>query len=296
MAVQDDDHGAPGMRAAADTSGVERRAGDALKRGFDVALSGLGLLLSLPLWGLIALAIKLEDGGPVFYVQERVGRDRRRALRGVEPGLRVFRGLKFRSMVPNADRFGPVQAGENDPRITAVGRLLRATAMDELPQLWSIFRGDMSFVGPRALLPQEIELRANGNGLRGRGGHANGNGNGNGCAAGEREAVRAAVHGHGGNGHGESAGHVHPNGERPAPGGDPIPIHQIPGYLLRSQVRPGLTGIAQVHADRDISRRHKFRYDALYVRRRSFAMDVKLLGASFWITFRGKWEHRGRKL
>jgi len=116
-----------------------------LKRGFDILLSGVGLIVSLPLWGIIALAVKLHDGGPVFYRQERVGKDRR-----------VFTGLKFRSMVADSDRkWGVVPAAANDPRITKVGRILRATAMDELPQLWSIFRGDMSFVGPR---PEWVEL------------------------------------------------------------------------------------------------------------------------------------------
>lgn len=116
-----------------------------LKRSFDILLSGFGLIVSLPLWGLIALAVKLNDGGPIFYRQLRVGKDGR-----------VFEGLKFRSMVPDSDKkWGVVPATENDPRITKVGRILRATAMDELPQLWSIFRGDMSFVGPR---PEWVEL------------------------------------------------------------------------------------------------------------------------------------------
>ena len=199
-----------------------------LKRGFDVLLSGTGLILSSPLWLLIAAAIKLEDGGPVFYRQERVGR-----------GGRTFKGWKFRSMVPDADeRFGPVQAQENDPRVTRVGRLLRATAMDELPQLWNIFTGDMSFVGPRALATREIEV----------------------------------------NGAGEC-----------------VALEEIPGYAERHAVRPGLTGIAQVFAARDIPRRSKFRYDRLYVRRQSFWLDLKLIAVSFWITFRGKWEERGQK-
>jgi len=122
-----------------------------LKRPFDVALSSAGLLLASPLWALISLAVWLEDRGPVFYAQERVGR-----------GGRTFRALKFRSMVPDAEKGrGPVQAAENDPRVTRVGRILRATAMDELPQLVNIFKGDMSFVGPRALRPTEIEVGAN---------------------------------------------------------------------------------------------------------------------------------------
>lgn len=112
-----------------------------LKRPFDVAVAGTGLLLSLPLWAIIALAIKLDDGGPVFFSHERWGR-----------GKRIIHVRKFRTMVVDADRkFGAVQATVSDPRVTRVGRVLRAMGLDELPQLWSIFKGDMSMVGPRAL-------------------------------------------------------------------------------------------------------------------------------------------------
>jgi lipopolysaccharide/colanic/teichoic acid biosynthesis glycosyltransferase len=119
-----------------------------LKRPFDIALSGLGLIASSPLWLVFPALIKLGDGGPVFYAQERVGR------RG-----RIFKALKFRSMIVDAETNGPVQAAEGDSRVTPIGRILRATAMDELPQLLNIFRGDMSFVGPRALRPNEKEVR-----------------------------------------------------------------------------------------------------------------------------------------
>lgn len=122
------------------------------KRAFDVALSGVGLVASAPLWGFFALAVKLEDGGDVFYAQPRVGL-----------GGRMFVALKFRSMIPDAEAsVGALQATHGDPRVTRIGRLLRATAMDELPQLWSIFKGDMSFVGPRPLRPGEIEASAPG--------------------------------------------------------------------------------------------------------------------------------------
>jgi lipopolysaccharide/colanic/teichoic acid biosynthesis glycosyltransferase len=199
------------------------------KRALDVALSGVGLLVSAPIWALLAAAIKLEDGGTVFFGQDRVGE-----------GGRVFRALKFRSMIPNAEAgVGAVQAVERDPRVTRIGRLMRATAMDELPQLWNIFRGDMSFVGPRALRPGEIETGGNGR-------H--------------------------------------------------IAMEDIPGYVERHSVRPGLTGIAQIFAPRDVPRRHKFKYDRIYVERQSLALDVRLILLSFWITFRGKWEVRGRKV
>ena len=118
------------------------------KRVFDFFLSVSGLFISLPLWCVFALAIRLSDGGPVFYFQERVGK-----------GGRIFKGIKFRSMIPDAEKnVGPVQAKTDDPRITKIGRIFRATAMDELPQLVNIAKGDMSFVGPRALRPKEIEL------------------------------------------------------------------------------------------------------------------------------------------
>jgi len=122
-----------------------------IKRFFDIALSSLGLLFSLPFWLFFGLLIKLQDRGPVFYGQDRVG----------ENG-RVFRVLKFRSMVVDAEKqTGAVWASKNDPRVTRIGRLLRATAMDELPQLWNIFKGDMSFVGPRAERPELVEQFVN---------------------------------------------------------------------------------------------------------------------------------------
>lgn len=112
-----------------------------LKRPFDFVVAGIGVLLSAPLWAIIALAIKLDDGGPIFYSQERWGR-----------GGRIIRVRKFRTMIADADaRFGAVPARHNDRRVTRVGRVLRASGMDELPQLLSICRGDMSLVGPRAL-------------------------------------------------------------------------------------------------------------------------------------------------
>lgn len=204
------------------------RVGLALKRPFDVFLSGLGLLLSAPFWALIALGIWFEDRGPVFYAQERVGK-----------GGGRFRSWKFRSMVTDSDAlFGPLQASDGDPRVTRFGRFMRATALDELPQLWNIFRGDMSFVGPRALLPEEIEVNGNGN---------------------------------------------------------VIPLEKIPGYEERHKVRPGLTGLAQVYAPRDIPRRQKFKYDLLYIKRQSLWLDIRLILLSVWISVRGKWEARTPK-
>jgi len=127
-----------------------------MKRGLDIAVAAILLILLSPLLLLIALAIKLEDGGPVRFRQTRVG------LRG-----RTFEMWKFRSMVLNSDALKKNLANEmqsnvlfkmrNDPRITRVGKWLRRSSADELPQLWNVLRGDMSLVGPRPPLPSEVE-------------------------------------------------------------------------------------------------------------------------------------------
>jgi lipopolysaccharide/colanic/teichoic acid biosynthesis glycosyltransferase len=123
-----------------------------LKRPLDFVLATIGLLLSSPLWLIIALAIKLYDGGPIFFSQVRWGK------RG-----RKFRVFKFRTMIVHADsQDGPRQARERDGRVTRIGAFLRATGMDELPQLASIWVGRMSLVGPRALAVGEIVVDADG--------------------------------------------------------------------------------------------------------------------------------------
>jgi len=111
-----------------------------LKRIFDCVFAGLGLVFGSFLWPLISLLIWLEDGRPILFRQERIGRN----------GKSFFL-LKFRTMWKDAQGVGLVVDRDFDPRVTRTGRLLRATALDELPQLLNIFRGDMSFVGPRAL-------------------------------------------------------------------------------------------------------------------------------------------------
>jgi lipopolysaccharide/colanic/teichoic acid biosynthesis glycosyltransferase len=200
-----------------------------LKRPLDVVLSFIMMMLSLPVSIPIALAIKLEDGGPVFYRQERWGRN----------GTR-FRAYKFRTMVPDSDkRFGITQAAENDSRITRIGRLLRAMGLDELPQIINIFAGNMSFVGPRSLAVGEIVRDENGN---------------------------------------------------------IIDYEDVPGFRERLAVRPGLTGLATIYIPKDTPPRQKFRHDLLYIQRQSFGLDLRLIILSFWISFRGKWETRGRKV
>lgn len=118
-----------------------------IKRLFDVVASLAGLLVLAPLFAGLALAVKLYDGGPVFYRARRVGR-----------GGRLFALFKFRSMVTDADRRGPGITMQGDARITPVGRFLRRTKLDELPQLLNVVRGDMSLVGPRPEDPRYVAL------------------------------------------------------------------------------------------------------------------------------------------
>jgi len=116
-----------------------------LKRAFDLFVSVLGLLLLSPFLLLIALVVKLSDGGPIFYRQNRIGQF------GVP-----FRIWKFRTMVPDADATGPSVTSHEDRRVTAVGRILRRSKLDEFPQLWNVLRGNMSLVGPRPEVPRYI--------------------------------------------------------------------------------------------------------------------------------------------
>ena len=110
-----------------------------VKRTLDIILSSIAMVIALPFMLVIAAAIKLEDGGPVFYKQKRL------TLNG-----REFNILKFRSMIVDAEKYaGAVLAEDNDPRITKIGKLIRATRLDELPQILNILKGDMSIVGPR---------------------------------------------------------------------------------------------------------------------------------------------------
>ena len=188
------------------------------KRVFDLTLAALGLLLSLPLWFVISVAIYLEDGRPILFIQKRVGKD------GNE-----FIAYKFRTIYRRYDdQVGhAVALHSDDEKVTRVGKLLRKTALNELPQLLNILRGDMSFVGPRPEPPEFI-------------------------AAYEKQV---------------------PNIGR-----------------IRYQVRPGLTGIAQVYGPHNMAPRNKLRYDLLYMRRQSLWLDIKLIGMSVWNTIRARWD------
>ena len=117
------------------------------KRAGDLVLAGLGLLVSLPLTLLTAVAIKLDSKGPIIYKQERCGQDGR-----------TYKLCKFRSMVDNAElECGPMWALDDDCRVTTVGKILRKFRLDEIPQMWNVLKGDMSFIGPRPERPEFIE-------------------------------------------------------------------------------------------------------------------------------------------
>jgi lipopolysaccharide/colanic/teichoic acid biosynthesis glycosyltransferase len=118
-----------------------------LKRGFDITASALGLMVLSPLLLLIVLVIRLTSPGPVLYKATRTGR-----------GGRAFTLYKFRSMIINAADRGPGITTSGDPRIIPIGRLLRRTELDELPQLWNVLRGDMNLVGPRPEDPRYVAL------------------------------------------------------------------------------------------------------------------------------------------
>jgi len=118
-----------------------------VRRAVSIVISLIGLILALPLLPLIMLAIRLDSKGPVFYTQTRVGK-----------AGRVFKVVKFRTMRQDAEAAsGPKWAGDNDPRVTRVGKFLRSSRLDEIPQLWCVLKGDMAFVGPRPERPEFIE-------------------------------------------------------------------------------------------------------------------------------------------
>jgi len=196
---------------------------DSYKVWFDLALMVLAHLTLFPiwiiLWTAIPLMIWLNDRGPIFYRQQRAGKDGH-----------TFTILKFRTMVPNAELKGPTWTIKDDPRITRVGRILRRTALDELPGVLSIWKGDMSLVGPRALDFTE-----------------------------HQDAVR-----------------------------------QIPGFEERLQVRPGLTGLAQIY-DKEDKTEIKLTYDLQYLAQMGPWLDFKLLVLSVKNTFTGNWDKRSGK-
>jgi lipopolysaccharide/colanic/teichoic acid biosynthesis glycosyltransferase len=184
-----------------------------VNRALDAAGAGVALAVSSPLLGLAALAIKLEDGGPVLYRQRRVG------LRGEE-----FELVKLRTMVVGAERQGAGWAvNEGDPRITRVGRLLRRLSLDELPQLWNVVRGEMSLIGPRPTLAYQVERYS-------------------------------------------------------------------PRQRRRLEVKPGITGWAQIHGRARLPWEERIELDVWYVEHRSPWVDVKILLRTPLVLFGGTYK------
>lgn len=191
-----------------------------MNRALDIAAAALGLAVTSPLLAVSALAIKLEDGGPILFRQTRVGRD------GID-----FELLKLRTMVVGAEGKGAgyaVDAG--DSRITRIGRVLRKTSVDELPQLWNILRGKMSVIGPRPTLRYQVEKYS-------------------------------------------------------------------PRQHKRLDVRPGLTGWAQIHGRATLPWADRIELDVWYVEHRSALVDLKILLRTPLALFGGTYpgEHGGWK-
>jgi lipopolysaccharide/colanic/teichoic acid biosynthesis glycosyltransferase len=190
--------------------------GERVKRAIDIAGAAAALALAAPILAIAACAIKLEDDGPVFFRQMRLGR-----------GERPFEVLKLRTMTVDAETVrsdGVVEEG--DPRITRVGSLLRRTAVDELPQLWNVLRGEMSLVGPR-----------------------------------------------------------------------PVPLPHLERYderqRRRLEVRPGVTGWAQIHGRASLPWPERIELDVWYVEHRSLAVDARILARTAGVLLRRDVVYRG---
>ncbi|HEX9381580.1 MAG TPA: sugar transferase [Gaiellaceae bacterium] len=184
-----------------------------MNRALDVTVAGLGLALASPALAVAALAIKLDDGGPVFYRQRRVG------LNGKE-----FELLKLRTMEVGAEQKGAGFAvNEGDPRITRVGRLLRRLSIDEIPQLWNVVLGDMSLVGPRPTLAYQVQ-------------------------------------------------------------------RYTPRQRRRLEVKPGITGWAQIHGRARLPWEDRIELDVWYVEHRSPWLDVKILARTPAALFAGTYK------
>ena len=182
-----------------------------MSRALDILVATAGLALGAPILLAAGIAIRLEDGAPVTYRQRRVGLD------GVE-----FEMLKLRTMVAGSD---PVGVGtvvtRDDPRVTRVGRFLRRTSLDELPNLVNVLRGEMAIVGPRPTIPAQV-------------------------------------------------------------------ASYTPHQRRRHEVRPGITGWAQVQGRAGIPWEERIELDVWYVEHRSFALDLRILARTIWLTVTGR--------
>lgn len=183
-----------------------------VKRAIDIILCLIGLVIALPIMVIVGIAIKLESKGPIIYKQERVG------LEG-----RTFTIYKLRSMYIDAEKNGAQWACKDDPRVTKVGRFIRKTRIDELPQLINILKGDMRIVGPRP----------------------------------ERPILTYKFN------------------------------EEIPGFVNRLQVKPGLTGWAQVTGGYELSPKEKLEKDMYYIENQSLWLDLKIIFKTIFVVFNG---------
>ena len=184
-----------------------------MNRAADIAIAGVALVVGAPLLAASALAIKLEDRGPVLYRQTRVGKDGK-----------DFELLKLRTMVVNAETMGAgLAVNEGDSRITRAGRLLRKLSLDELPQLWNVVRGEMSVIGPRPTLRYQVEK---------------------------------------------------------------YDEHQ----RRRLEVRPGITGWAQIHGRATLPWAERIELDVWYVEHRTPLLDLKILARTPMALFSGTYK------
>lgn len=183
-----------------------------IKRMLDIIFAIIGLIFSFPLIILFGVLIKLESEGPVFYRQERVG------LNG-----KYFYVTKLRSMRNDAEKNGAQWADKDDPRVTRVGKFIRKTRIDELPQFWNVLKGDMSLIGPRP----------------------------------ERPMFTAQFN------------------------------KEIPGFVERLKVKPGLTGWAQVNGGYDITPQEKLEYDLYYIENMNFILDFKIIVLTIKVVLTG---------
>lgn len=218
------------------------------KRCCDLVGALIGLVLTLPLWIIIPVLIKINSRGPVFYTQTRVGRNRRETRRRLVPQDgpgnsrsrerrrdntygETFQVIKFRTMIDQAERdSGPVWAAKNDSRITGVGSILRKLRLDEIPQFLNVLAGDMSLVGPRPERPNFVRDLSD----------------------------------------------------------------KIENYHLRLDVKPGITGLAQVKGTYDSSPAtvaRKLNYDLDYIENWSPWLDLKILVQTVWVVLTGKGAH-----
>ena len=175
---------------------------DIYQRVLDIVLSVIGILIGIPLMIVFGILIKVEDNGPITYKQERLGK-----------GGKKFYIYKLRSMRTDAEKFGAQWAEKDDPRITKVGKFIRKTRIDEIPQLFNILKGDMSIIGPRPERPSFTEEFN----------------------------------------------------------------QEIPGFINRLAVKPGLTGWAQVNGGYEITPEEKLKEDIFYIKNRSILLDLKIL-------------------